>query len=73
MKKIDITEKMQFGDIDGEQLPIMKCLCGESWWPWDGLVLSIYDIEECPTCHRKFMFSNNITIYEVVEDEISGN
>ena len=74
MTKTDVTNNFSYGDVDGEQLPIIKCICGEFWWPWEGLVLSIdyNDPEECPSCHRKFVFSNKIIIYEI-EDEVSGN
>ena len=69
MKRSDITKDCEYGDVDGELLTLTKCKCGEEFLRWE-FSISIYDdaCSVCPKCHRKLMFSNHITIYEV-EDE----
>lgn len=63
----DVTDAVQFGEIDGEALPLSKCVCGAKWHPWDGPILSVYadDPTECLNCGRKFYFTNTIRVLEV--------
>jgi hypothetical protein len=69
MKSVDVTDKVNFENNDDECLPLTKCVCGKEFNAW-GFIISIYDnsAEECPNCHRKFYFRNNINIYEIVEE-----
>jgi DNA-directed RNA polymerase subunit RPC12/RpoP len=66
---IDITDQIKFNayDVDGESLPIQRCVCGRSFDFWD-FVISIYDDDphECPECGRKMFFRVVARIYEVV-------
>jgi hypothetical protein len=67
---IDITTKVQFGDNDGEVLPLSRCVCGKRFDPWT-FILSVYreDPKEC-TCGRKLYFKNVISIFEVVTEVV---
>jgi len=66
MSTIDVTDKVNFGDVDGECIPITKCVCGESFVPWD-FIISIYkdDTHTCPKCNRKLYFSMKIQVFEI--------
>lgn len=63
---VDVTGAVEWGDIDGELLPLTKCACGEKFIPWD-YVINIYEdsARECPKCGRLLYFSMTITVYEV--------
>jgi len=69
--KIDVTNNVEFGEGDDECLSMTKCICGEKFPDWKGPVISIYeeDPAECPRCHRKFVFSNKIIVYEIINSE----
>jgi hypothetical protein len=74
MKKIDITKNVDFGDVDGYSLPITRCVCGQIFELWNEVLPSLCDGDkwECPSCHRKLVFENSITVYEI-EDEVNNN
>ena len=64
-KPIDITDKVAFGLNDDERLPLMKCVCGEKFEPWDftlGIDSDPGYPEECPNCKRKMWFSVEIRV-----------
>ena len=65
----DVTAEVQTGEIDGESLPVTRCLCGMEWHAWEGPILSVYgdDPYECPECHVKLFFSNAVTVYALAE------
>jgi len=65
-RRTNVTPYFRYGDIDGELLPITRCICGAEWKPWSGMVLDWNDPTECPECGRKFTWSTSITIYEVL-------
>ncbi len=69
-KSIDVTDKVSFGEVDAEFLPLTKCVCNKEFQLWD-LVLSIYndDLSKCSSCGRKFYFTNKVTVYEVVDEQ----
>ena len=62
----DITDKVQFefGEIDGELLPLTRCVCGEKWITL-GIDKEVPDI--CPSCGRRMIFTNKITVFELEE------
>ena len=70
MKKIlDVTKDVEFGDNDGEWLPLDVCVCGERFNKDGGcLGLGIYENMPavCPKCGRKFIFDVKITIYQIL-------
>ena len=65
----DVTAEVRTGEIDGESLPVTRCLCGMEWEAWEGPILSVYgdDPYECPECHVKLFFSNQIIVYALAE------
>jgi len=65
----DITNQVGFGDLDGECLSLIKCVCGIEFPYWE-FVLSIYrdSPSECEGCGRKLYFHNRISVYEVIEN-----
>ena len=66
----DITEHIMYDWSDGEALPILRCICGQTFAYWEHYI-SIYrdNATECPSCGRRLYWQPSITIYEVVEDE----
>lgn len=70
MKKIDVTEFVDFGNPDDESLPIITCVCGKRFELWKHTI-SIYEeyATECPECGAKLIFGNAIRVYQIVEEE----
>jgi hypothetical protein len=66
---INVTGLVNYGDVDGEYLPLTKCICGYRHKEWD-FNISIYhdNIHPCPQCGRKLYFENNIQVYEKRKD-----
>ena len=69
MKKIDVTNLVEYEGPDDECLPITKCVCGQKFRAWD-FIISIYkeDPYECPKCGAKLYFANSIHVYQTVEE-----
>ena len=70
MKIIDVTQDVSFQNPDDEALPLVKCVCGHKWEPWE-FIISIYQDmpEECPYCGTKYFFKNLIHVYRVDNKE----
>ncbi len=68
MTTIDVTDKVDFGAIDDECLPLIQCVCGEKFAHW-ALILSIYpdDATKCPSCNRQLYFRSSVRVYQVNE------
>ena len=65
-QKIDVTDQVDFGDSDGEDLPLTKCVCGAEFKWWDQAVGIYADHPwECPKCGVKLIFSNNIRVFKL--------
>jgi DNA-directed RNA polymerase subunit RPC12/RpoP len=66
MRYEDVTSTVEFGDCEGENLDLRKCVCGEDYEPWH-LVLGISPehASACPACGRKFFFKSSIRVFEV--------
>jgi len=66
----DITKLVDFGDNDGESLPLTKCACGRVWDSWD-FILGIYPdmAHTCLGCGRRLFFSVAIRVYEILAEE----
>ena len=56
------------GLLSLRECPICKFICSDS-----DLVVSVYKVypAQCPCCGAKFIISQNITLYQLVEDEKS--
>jgi hypothetical protein len=69
MSEHDVTGHVMFATPDDEGLPLTRCICGETWNPWSGPVLSVYadSPTECERCHRRFYFRNNVRVFEVID------
>lgn len=73
MYRVDVTKEVETGDPDGEMLPIRKCICGKQFGYWEQVICTdALDPWECPECHRKFFFLNNVSVYEVKEEGTDG-
>lgn len=61
---MDVTDKIGFGGVDDELLPMNECMCGAKWGSWSGPIMSIYPDTPtaCPACGRQYFFSLGITI-----------
>lgn len=68
IEHVDVTKQVSFCDNDGECLPITKCVCGNTFAPWDRII-DIYPeyASECPHCKAKLFFRQSITVYQVCE------
>jgi len=62
----DVTAKVDFGEVDGESLPLTKCVCGARFPLWEE-IMSIYADRpwECPKCKTKLYFTCAIRVYQV--------
>lgn len=74
---VDVTEDCSFGNNDDEALPLTKCKCGRTFALWD-FILNYWYIQHpelnstCPQCKCKLVFTNEIHVYEVIEDAPTG-
>jgi len=62
----DVTDRVEFGSVDGEFLEVVRCLCGAEF-DYGVEVLSIYrdDPWICPECGAKLYFKQTVRVYEV--------
>lgn len=69
----EVTHLLLPGEVDGESLPIKRCLCGEEFKYWDFVLhTDKSEPDTCPSCGRKFFFVHKVVVYQVFESEI-GN
>jgi len=63
---IDVTDQVEFNNPDDELLPLTKCVCGKTFESWD-FNIGVYDDmpTECSNCGRKFVFENNVKVFQV--------
>jgi hypothetical protein len=66
---VDITDKVKFGDNDGECLPLEQCICGYKFNRWS-FIISVYeDISSiCPNCGKSLFFRTSISVYEITKE-----
>lgn len=65
----DVTGDVEYGEIDGDLLPILKCKCGHHFIQWDFIIST--DSKEgyrCPNCKKAYFFDYTIKIYEIGEE-----
>jgi len=62
----DITDQVEFGDPDGESLPLTQCACGRKFYPWDFVLTCYPDMAHECNCGRKLYFRNEVTVYEAL-------
>ena len=70
----DVTSSVSTGEIDGDQLSLLECVCGEKFSNWDFVLSSDplqkeEDLPSCPKCGRKFYFRSTIRVYCTGEDD----
>lgn len=68
MTDLDVTTDVEFSDVDGEALPLTRCVCGKLFDSWD-IIVGVYRDHPwtCTRCKRQLYFENNIRVYQVVE------
>jgi hypothetical protein len=62
----DVTNLVEFGNNDDENLPLTKCVCGTKFDLWDhqlGVDMPI----KCPNCDRELYFSFTIRVWELIK------
>jgi len=66
----NISNLIRIGDVDGESLPLIRCVCGIEFPEWT-FILGIYrdNAHQCPHCGRQMYFRNNIKVYEIGKEE----
>lgn len=62
----DVTTLVEWGYADGEDLPLLRCICGAIYEEWRGPVLNLEEPVDCPACQRRFIWRSRTDIYEVV-------
>ena len=67
MKDKDVTDQCRFNDNDGEHLPLIQCVCGKEFQPWDFIISPYRDMAHRCECGRKLYFQNKITVYEIID------
>lgn len=68
IKRKDVTNKVDFGNIDDEFLPIHQCVCGTRFNNWE-FDISVYDDMpyECPQCGAKLYFKSIVKVYQIID------
>lgn len=65
----DVTELVEHGWIDMEDLPLTQCVCGAKFPVWTRIITIYRDwAEGCPHCGRRLYFVTSIRVYEVVDN-----
>ena len=64
----DITALVAIDDPDGEDAPLRRCVCGQTYGYWE-FVLSIYrdSAHACIRCGRRLYISIRVHVFEVVD------
>ncbi len=66
MQDIDVTDSVEVGGIDGELMPLEKCVCGKQFDYWDFILKNERDrTNDCPACGRRLYFSVKVSVFEV--------
>lgn len=67
MRIKEVTSLVEWGETEGEDMPLVRCICGTQWKAWQGPVLSIYqdDPAECEECGRKYIWIQRSEVYEI--------
>ena len=66
MKDVTDLVSVDTGEVDGEHLPIYRCICGTQFESWNA-VLGLYpeDPWVCPNCGVRLYFKMDIKVVEV--------
>ena len=69
MPDLDVTDKTNWGDIDGESLALTKCACGYKFGYLLDFIIGPYrdSPHHCPGCGRALYFKIRIQIFEIPE------
>jgi hypothetical protein len=65
---LNVTALVEYGMSDGEFLPILQCVCGKKYTPWDESISTYEDVPvimKC--CGRKLYWVMNAKVYEVID------
>lgn len=63
---LDVTNQIEYADIEGDSLSITKCVCGKEYKSWDFILHTDRDwAAECYHCHRKFYFRDTVQVFEI--------
>jgi len=65
-KEREVTAEVERGEVDGDALSLLRCVCGQEFEPWD-FVITDWDKRKCPQCGRGFRFEMEVAVYEVYE------
>jgi hypothetical protein len=66
----DVTGQVEFGDVDGEFLEVVRCLCGHRFEDYTAMSMSddYRDIWRCDECGARLYFKQQLTIWEKRDD-----
>jgi len=62
----DVTDQVEFGDVDGEFLEVVKCLCGHHLEDYTAITMSDdwQDTWKCDECGAELYFRQKITVWK---------
>jgi hypothetical protein len=62
----------QWDDIDGERMPLTRCMCGETFVAWKGPIVGIYadSPTELPCCGRRVWFSQDVRVHQEWQNDV---
>ena len=68
---IDITAGVEYGRPEEEHLPLLACICGESFRAWTEFVgKNSSDPWQCPECGVKLIFGQQIKVLMLKESDV---
>jgi hypothetical protein len=67
MKTTDVTNDVRTGATDDEAVPLLRCVCGQTYPSWD-MILSVYadEAKPMPCCGRRLYFVATVKVFEVL-------
>lgn len=69
---LDVTDKVDFENPDDECLPLTRCVCGQTFVPWDfilGIEKDKTYMKTCPNCKRKLFWELRVKVFEYTEGD----
>lgn len=71
MADVEVTDKVEYGWAEGENLPLLKCHCGQKFGYWEFYIPYKNNgvSQECPNCKKKLYFTYEMKVFIKGEGE----